>query len=230
MPSTKAERSAIEIDVRLQEYTMGDQLHKNLCRVLSLDGGGAKGFDTPGALKEIEGLTGGKLCERFDLVFGTSTGAIIAALVGLGFSVDDMVALYRQHVVKIMGRLLPIGSRRRSKIFRAEVFGDRNFDAFKTNMGIVCTRWNFERPMIFKTKPDQAFAGKGTFVPGFGCTIGEAVSGSCSAYPFFKKLVTTSRANGLKSRTVVIAQTIRRSMHSRMRRSCLASRARTCAS
>jgi hypothetical protein len=60
-------------------------------------------------------------------------------------------------------------------------------------MGIVCTRWNFERPMIFKTKPDQAFAGKGTFVPGFGCTIGQAVSGSCSAYPFFnRKLVTTS--------------------------------------
>jgi patatin-like phospholipase/acyl hydrolase len=41
---------------------------------------GAKGFYTLGALKEIEGLTGGKLWERFDLVFGTSTGAIIAAL------------------------------------------------------------------------------------------------------------------------------------------------------
>lgn len=172
---------------------MGDQLHKNLCRVLSLDGGGAKGFYTLGALKEIEGLTGGKLCERFDLVFGTSTGAIIAALVGLGYSVDDMVALYRQHVVKIMGRLLPYRKSAALEDLSAEVFGDRKFDAFKTNMGIVCTRWNFERPMIFKTKPDQAFAGKGTFVPGFGCTIGEAVSGSCSAYPFFnRKLVTTS--------------------------------------
>jgi len=172
---------------------MGDPLHKNLCRVLSLDGGGAKGFYTLGALKEIEGLTGGKLCERFDLVFGTSTGAIIAALVGLGYSVDDMVALYRQHVVKIMGRLLPYRKSAALEELSAELFGDRKFDAFKTNMGIVCTRWNFERPMIFKTKPDQAFAGKGTFVPGFGCTIGEAVSGSCSAYPFFnRKLVTTS--------------------------------------
>jgi patatin-like phospholipase/acyl hydrolase len=56
-----------------------------LCRVLSLDGGGAKGFYTLGALKEIEGLTGRKLCETFGLVFGTSTGAIIAALVGVGY-------------------------------------------------------------------------------------------------------------------------------------------------
>jgi hypothetical protein len=32
----------------LGEYTMGDPLHENLCRVLSLDGGGAKGFYTLG--------------------------------------------------------------------------------------------------------------------------------------------------------------------------------------
>jgi patatin-like phospholipase/acyl hydrolase len=40
---------------------MGDPLHANLRRVLSLDGGGAKGFYTLDALKEIEALTGGKL-------------------------------------------------------------------------------------------------------------------------------------------------------------------------
>ena len=78
-----------------------------VCRILSLDGGGAKGFYTLGVLKEIEGLVESKLCEKFDLVFGTSTGAIIAALVGLGFSVDDIAKLYRTHVVEIMGRWLP---------------------------------------------------------------------------------------------------------------------------
>ena len=170
---------------------MGDE---KVCRVLSLDGGGAKGFYTLGALKEIEGLTGGKLCERFDLIFGTSTGAIIAALLGLGYSVDDILALYREHVVKIMGRWLP--SRKSSALeeLSAEVFKERKFEDFKTGMGIVCTRWDFERPMIFKTNSTQAFAGKGTFLPGFGCTIGDAVVASCSAYPFFsKKFVTTGR-------------------------------------
>ncbi|MGH6677359.1 MAG: patatin-like phospholipase family protein, partial [Bradyrhizobium sp.] len=81
---------------------MGEPTDEGLCHILSLDGGGAKGFYTLGALKEIEGLTGRTLCDSFDLVFGTSTGAIIAALVALGYSVDDMLALYRQHVVKVM--------------------------------------------------------------------------------------------------------------------------------
>jgi patatin-like phospholipase/acyl hydrolase len=44
-------------------------------RILSLDGGGAKGFYTLGALKEIEALAGRPLHECFDLIFGTSTGA-----------------------------------------------------------------------------------------------------------------------------------------------------------
>jgi uncharacterized protein len=51
------------------------------CRILSLDGGGAKGFYTIGVLKGIEGMLDGKLHEHFDLVFGTSTGSIIASLI-----------------------------------------------------------------------------------------------------------------------------------------------------
>lgn len=51
-----------------------------LCRILSLDGGGAKGFYTLGVLKEIEGMVGGgPLCEKFDLVFGTRGGRILNA-------------------------------------------------------------------------------------------------------------------------------------------------------
>ena len=61
---------------------MADFSADNPCRVLSLDGGGAKGFYTLGVLKEIEALVGMRLCEKFDLIYGTSTGAIIAALLG----------------------------------------------------------------------------------------------------------------------------------------------------
>src|ERR1700726_1473557 len=63
---------------------------EQICRVLALDGGGAKGFYTLGVLKEIEGLVNKPLHECFDLVFGTSTGAIIAALIALGRSVDEI--------------------------------------------------------------------------------------------------------------------------------------------
>src|SRR5712691_10087496 len=73
-----------------------------LCRLLTLDGGGAKGFYTLGVLKEVEALIGRPLCERFDLVFGTSTGAIIAALVALGKTVDEIHTLYKAHVPTVM--------------------------------------------------------------------------------------------------------------------------------
>jgi uncharacterized protein len=176
-------------------------LEPKIFRALSLDGGGAKGFYTLGALKEIEALVGCRLCDKFDLIYGTSTGSIIAALLGLGKTVDEIEALYREHVVTVMARWLPSRRTAALEALAAEVFGELKFDAFKTYIGIVGTRWSEERPIIFKTNPQQAFLGKTSFEPGFGCTIGDAVVGSCSAYPFFKKkFVTTSRDEKIEVR------------------------------
>ena len=72
------------------------------CRILSLDGGGAKGFYTLGVLREIEGMVRCPLYEKFDLIFGTSTGAIIAALLALGRSVKEISDLYEKHVPAVM--------------------------------------------------------------------------------------------------------------------------------
>lgn len=47
-------------------------------------------------------MIGCKLHERFDLVFGTSTGAIIASMIALGMSVKDIHTLYKQYVPAIM--------------------------------------------------------------------------------------------------------------------------------
>jgi patatin-like phospholipase/acyl hydrolase len=79
----------------------------SVCRILSLDGGGAKGFYTLGILRELEGLLGGPLYKRFDLIFGTSTGAIIAALLGLAKSVKEISSLYEEHVPTVMKRKSP---------------------------------------------------------------------------------------------------------------------------
>ena len=47
--------------------------------------------------------------------------------------------------------------------------------------------------MIFKGSAAQAHGRIGTFTPGFGCTIGDAVQASCSAFPFFnRKTVVTA--------------------------------------
>ena len=157
-------------------------------RILSLDGGGAKGFYTLGVLKEIEALVRRPLHEQFDLIFGTSTGAIIAALVALGMPVDDIHQLYKSHVPVVMKRKSPTGKSEALKKLASEVFGQKTFADVRTGIGIVTTHWALEKPLIFKGSVSQAHGRHGTFVPGFGCTIGEAVRASCSAYPFFKRV------------------------------------------
>ncbi|MBI5313465.1 MAG: patatin-like phospholipase family protein [Methylocystis sp.] len=165
-----------------------------LCRILSLDGGGAKGFYTLGVLKEIEGMIDRPLCECFDLVFGTSTGAIIAALIALGYKVDEIHTLYKQHVPTVMKAKSRAAKSRALAALADKVFGENKFDAVKTGVGIVTTKWIIERPMIFKASIAQAHGRVGTFAPGFGCKIGDAVQASCSAYPFFERKVITTEA------------------------------------
>jgi predicted patatin/cPLA2 family phospholipase len=156
-------------------------------RILSLDGGGAKGFYTLGVLKEIEAKVNCLLYKRFDLIYGTSTGAIIAALLALGFEVDEIHDLYKKYVPDIMRARKP---RHKSAVLAElgeKVFGARKFDDVKTAVGIVASRWRTERPMIFKGSVAQAHGRAGTFVPGFGVTISDAVQASASAYPFFER-------------------------------------------
>lgn len=165
---------------------------RTTCRVLSLDGGGAKGFYTLGVLKQVEALLGGPLYQHFDLVFGTSTGAIIAALLALGHPVSEIQALYEKHVPTIMRERFR--SRRSAALRTAAtvVFKDAKFTDVKTGVGIVATRWAMEKPMIFKATVAQAHGRHATFQPGFGCTIAVAVTASCSAYPFFDTTTVTT--------------------------------------
>jgi patatin-like phospholipase/acyl hydrolase len=169
----------------------------SVCRILSLDGGGAKGFYTLGILREIEGMLGGSpLHERFDLIFGTSTGAIIAALLGLGKSVKEISALYEEHVPTVMKRKSAREKSAALKSLADTVFEEQKFEKMKTGVGIVTTKWEIERPMIFKTSIAQAHGRLGTFAPGFGVTISDAVQASCSAFPFFdRKVVETDKGD-----------------------------------
>lgn len=69
-------------------------------KLLALDGGGIRGLITLGILKRMEQMLGGndpkfRLCHFFDYIAGTSTGAIIAAGLALGKSVDELIAFYR---------------------------------------------------------------------------------------------------------------------------------------
>ena len=111
------------------------------CRILSLDGGGAKGFYTIGVLREIEGMVQSPLHEKFDLIFGTSTGAIIAALLALGKTVTEISGFYETHVPRVMQRKSRTGKSAALQELGDEVFGQAKFDEMRTGVGIVTTRW-----------------------------------------------------------------------------------------
>src|SRR5215510_16436355 len=64
--------------------------------LLALDGGGIRGVMTLGILKRIEEAVGQPLWQYFDYIAGTSTGAIIAAALARGLSVDEVTAFYRE--------------------------------------------------------------------------------------------------------------------------------------
>lgn len=80
-------------------------------KVLSLDGGGIRGALTLGYLKRMENVLIAKhpdkanfrMSDYFDLIGGTSTGAIIAGLLSLGKTVDEIKNLYMDLGDKIFG-------------------------------------------------------------------------------------------------------------------------------
>jgi len=80
-------------------------------KILSLDGGGIRGALTLGYLKKLEDILKEKfpenpdfrLCDYFDLIGGTSTGAIIAASLAIGKTVDEIKELYMDLGGKIFG-------------------------------------------------------------------------------------------------------------------------------
>jgi hypothetical protein len=73
--------------------------------LLSLDGGGAKGFVTIEVLKNIEQKTGKRIYELFDHICGTSTGAVLACLIGVfKLSLNECESYYKKFVEKIFER------------------------------------------------------------------------------------------------------------------------------
>lgn len=65
-------------------------------RILSLDGGGMKGMATVRLLRELESRTGKPIADLFDLIVGTSTGAMLAVALGLRrMNLDECENIYK---------------------------------------------------------------------------------------------------------------------------------------
>ena len=100
-------------------------------QILALDGGGIRGALTVGFLKRIEQILRERhgrpdllLCDYFDLIGGTSTGAIIAAALSIGMSADEVTRTYLE--------------------FGGEVFNDRADPFGLPRLGLLRGRYNAE--------------------------------------------------------------------------------------
>ncbi len=81
-------------------------------RILAVDGGGVRNILSLGVLESIERALQKRhndselrLCDYFDLMAGTSTGAVIAALLATGRSVTETIDWFRSLAPSIFGRL-----------------------------------------------------------------------------------------------------------------------------
>ena len=72
-------------------------------RVLSIDGGGMRGYIPALVLAELERRLGVPLRSTVDLVVGTSTGAILAIGLAAGMSAEDLAGFYPKHGRTIFG-------------------------------------------------------------------------------------------------------------------------------
>lgn len=63
-------------------------------KILSLDGGGIKGFFSAAVLAHLENDFNIKIVDYFDLIVGTSTGGIIALALGKGLSANEILNFY----------------------------------------------------------------------------------------------------------------------------------------
>ena len=103
-----------------------------MTRVLSLDGGGVRGVVTAEWLGELQNHLEGPLVDRFDLVCGASTGAILAALLGIGADPKGLSDLYMERAFEIFPYGLAWAKDRFRRIFSqgisAPIYSGENFN------------------------------------------------------------------------------------------------------
>lgn len=155
-------------------------------KVLCLDGGGARGVYTLGVIEEFEKMIGQPCNSYFDLIYGTSTGAIIAALISSGNTAEEASSIYFDIIPSVFRLSSPPELSRELRKRGDDIFGEAKFDIFKTLIGIVTTDCDHERPKIFKNNKSQSFSRAASFDPGFGATVVDALMASSAAVPYFE--------------------------------------------
>ena len=193
---------------------MGTSLSEHLAagpakQVLALDGGGTLGVIEIAFLEKIEALlreryrdSNFRLCEYFDLIGGTSTGAIIATALALGMSVAEVKSLYfdfgpavfKTPWLRIPGIKPRFHARGLANKLRG-ILEDRHLGSkdLKTGLAIVAKRIDTGSPWVLTNHPAAKFwedpaadekTGKPPYIGNKGYRLRELLRASTAA-PFY---------------------------------------------
>jgi hypothetical protein len=152
-------------------------------RILSIDGGGVRGVVALAYLERLEALLESqagqpvRLCDAFDLIGGTSTGAIIATALALGHSAAEIRDFYLRMGPRVFrkhwARLPGLRAKFDAEALRRElvaIVGDRTLDSddLQTGLAVMLKRidkggaWvltNNPRAKYWETAPDRSYIG-----------------------------------------------------------------------
>ena len=142
-------------------------------RVLALDGGGVRGVLSVAFIERIEKLIADKnvqkplrLCDHFDLIGGTSTGAIIGTALALGLDIAKIKDFYFKLAARVFRRtwfrVKPFQSVFNSQSLKQEInriIGDRRLDSadILTNIAIVTKRMDTGSAWIVTNNPRSKY-------------------------------------------------------------------------
>lgn len=170
-------------------------------RLLSLDGGGVRGVVALAYLARIERLlrercgndNDFRLCDYFDLICGTSTGAIIAAAIAVGFPIERLVHLYRTMMPRVfrtsrwrIGLRQPKYSHGPLAGMLKEQFGEIRLGGpeVRTGLVIVTKRFDTGSPWIVHNNPRGKFFDHPQ-APNKDFLLRDVVRASTAAAPYF---------------------------------------------
>lgn len=191
-------------------------------RILALDGGGLRGILSLGLLQKVENVLRERhragddfrLSHYFDLIAGTSTGAIIAATLAMGWKVEDIRARYMMLGERVFTRSLLRQGLLRAKYDEdtliaelKKVYGPKTTlggPELKTGLLVMTKRLDTGSPWPISNNPrGQYFAARANGVIGDGdYPLWQIVRASTAAPAYFDaEPITIARAAGSKSVT-----------------------------
>ena len=135
---------------------------KKQFRILSLSGGGARGIFQAKYLERLEDKLGGNLAGHFELIAGTSVGAINALAITLGIDLGRLNDFYNHHAKSIFKPKFLASFRKGPRYLQEnmrkplkELFGNRQIGEAEPYVLVTATSIELFRHRVFSTMPSD---------------------------------------------------------------------------